>query len=71
MKTVSESYLMGIREGREYLKRFTPNLQDARDVLANIESTLRWGFSGGGEVADMLRGERDFWRNQIKKGLVA
>ena len=66
MKTVSQSYLMGIREGREYLKHFKPDLDAMQGVLANIKSTLRMGFSG--EVGDMLRGERDFWINQIKKG---
>ncbi|MEO5867233.1 MAG: hypothetical protein ABIQ19_09000 [Sphingomonas sp.] len=69
MQQFSDTYLMGIREGREYLNRFRPNLAEARDVLANIECTLRRGF--GREVAEMLRGERDFWRNQIKKGALS
>lgn len=68
MQTVTDSYLMGIREGREYLKRYNPTADEAREVLANIESTLRRGF--GSEVAEMLRGERDFWRNQLAKGLL-
>lgn len=67
MQPVTQEYLAGIREGREYLKRFKPDLADARAVLANVESTLK-GFTG--PVGDMLRGERDFWRNQIRKGLI-
>lgn len=67
--TVTDTYLMGIREGREYLQRFRPSIDDARAVLANIEMTLRQGF--GREVGDMLRGERDFWRLQIRKGIVS
>lgn len=67
-KTVSESYLSGIREGRDYLKRFRPTAEEAREVLANVRGTLK-GFKNG-PVADMLRGERDFWDNQLKKGLL-
>lgn len=64
-KQVTESYIDGIREGREFLKAHKPSVSDMRDILANIIDTLK-GFSSG-PVADLLRGERDFWRKQIAK----
>lgn len=67
MREISESYLTGIRDGREYLKRFKPTLFDMRELLRNLEATLE-GFKAG-PVAEHLRGERDFWKNQIKKEL--
>jgi hypothetical protein len=57
----TEAYIMGIKEGRELLKA-NPDI-DIEAVIANIKSTLQ-GFTG--EVAEMLRGERDFWINQLK-----
>lgn len=65
-KTVTAEYLMGISEGRDYLKRF--GAEDAQAHLDNIERTIRSGFDASSPVGQMLRGERDFWRNQIKKG---
>jgi hypothetical protein len=65
-RTVTAEYVDGIREGRSYLRRFNPGRAEMRELLANIESTLR-GFRGG-PVAEMLRGERDFWRNQMRTG---
>lgn len=67
MNQVSESYLTGIRDGREYKRRFNPGLFAMREVLRNIEQTLH-GFKSG-PVAEHLRGERDFWKNQIKEEL--
>lgn len=67
MREISESYLAGIRDGREYKRRFNPSLFAMREVLHNIKQTLE-GFKSG-PVAEHLRGERDFWKNQIKKEL--
>lgn len=72
MKTVSQAYLLGVRDERQMLNaEKTKGEQDlpqlARDMLANIESTLRQGFSG--EMAEYMRGGRDFWRHQIKRRL--
>lgn len=64
MKTVSSSYLDGIREGREVFSR--EGLTYAADHLANIRSTMR-GFAASSPVGQMLRGERDFWIDQIKR----
>lgn len=64
-RTVSAEYLDGIREGRDYLRRFQPTRDDMQRLLENCSDTLR-GFNGG-PVADLLRGERDFWRHQLAK----
>ena len=69
MKTVSAAYLLGIRDERQLLNeakaRGELDRGFAREILANIEATLRQGFSG--EMAQYMRGGRDFWRNQIKR----
>ena len=66
MQTVTECYLLGIREGRDYLKQFAPSIEEMRALAANCETLLKQGFAR--EMADVFRGERDFWRNQINKG---
>lgn len=65
MKPVSQAYILGIKEGRALLTA-TPDLDraDILDIIDNLTSTIKRGFSG--DVADMLRGERDFWKNQLK-----
>lgn len=67
MKEVSEAYLTGIRDGREYKERFKPTLFDMREILQIHERTLE-GFKSG-PIAEHLRGERDFWKHQIEKEL--
>jgi hypothetical protein len=64
VKTVSAEYLLGIREGREWLKRFGP--ADAQANLDNLTRTARL-FDAANPVGQMLRGERDFWRLQVRK----
>lgn len=63
---VPAAYIVGIKEGRSLLKA-NPDYkrEDIQAIIANIKSTLK-GFSG--DVAQMLRGELDFWNNQLKKG---
>ncbi len=63
MKTVTAEYLQGIREGREYLRRFGD--EDAQAHLDNLNRTLE-GFSSSSPVGQVLLGERDFWLNQLK-----
>ena len=72
LQTVSSSYLDGIREGRELLKVWqaegpvdVPAL--ARASLVTLDRLCRQ-YGAQSPVGQMLRGERDFWRNQIKKG---
>lgn len=62
--TVTAEYLDGIREGRAML-RADPTC-DKRAILANVEATIK-GFAASSPVGQLLRGERDFWRNQIRK----
>lgn len=62
--TVTAEYLEGIREGRATLKR--EGMANARTHLDNLTATART-FAASSPVGQMLRGERDFWRNQVKK----
>lgn len=69
---ISSAYLMGIRDERALLRDMQARgeydaRRDSRAMLATIESTLAEGFSG--EMADYMRGGRDFWRNQCKLAL--
>jgi hypothetical protein len=64
-KSVTSDYLMGIREGRETLRRCGPEMAHAE--LENLNATIRM-FGASHPVGQLLRGERDFWRNQIKIG---
>lgn len=68
MQTVTAEYIEGIKEGRASLRKHGPTI--ARDELDNLNRTCRL-FSAQSPVGQMLRGERDFWRNQIAKGLVS
>lgn len=71
--TVSAAYIDGIRDERALLRQMQAAGEDvssmAPEILRNIESTLK-GFTSG-PVAESLRGGRDFWRNQIRKGVEA
>lgn len=68
MQTVSQAYLLGIREGRAFWgqlqKDGIADLAHAREALANCGECLAMGFAG--ELRDMMRGERDFWLQRIK-----
>lgn len=65
-QTVSEEYLMGIREGREALRRCGMGI--AQQELANLTLTCR-RFAASSAVGQYLRGERDFWKHQLSKGV--
>lgn len=69
-QATSQTYLLGISEGRAALKHMQERgdylgLPDARAILAASEALLGEGFAG--DMRDCLKGERDFWRNQIRK----
>ena len=64
MQTVTAEYLEGIKEGRAAFKQH--GLSIAHDELANLNNTIK-GFAASSPVGQMLRGERDFWRNQLKR----
>ncbi len=61
---VSQYYLEGIKDGRRAFREYGMSI--AQSEIDNLKSTLR-GFSGQSPVGQMLRGELDFWRNQIKR----
>jgi hypothetical protein len=62
-QTVTAEYLDGIREGRETFKR--EGLTNATDHIDNLNRTIA-GFAASSPVGQLLRGERDFWRNQLR-----
>lgn len=64
MRTVTQEYLDGIAEGRATLKR--DGGEYAADHLDVCTRAARQ-FDAQSPVGQLLRGERDFWRNQVKK----
>jgi hypothetical protein len=64
MQIVSEHYIEGIKEGRAAFKR--EGLEFGADHLTNLSRTIK-GFAASSPVGQMLRGERDFWINQLAK----
>ena len=67
MNTVSQEYLMGIKEGREIFEKYGTENFSIQERIDNLKSTLK-GFSKTSPVGQMLLGELDFWKNQAKKG---
>lgn len=61
---ITAEYLEGIKEGRAWLRRYGSD--DAPAILDNLNRTIK-GFDAQSPVRQMLRGERDFWRNQLKQ----
>ena len=68
-QTVTQSYCLGIREGRPTLNRFQYDgiacLSVAREALANARARLSSGLSD--EMREFTQGEHDFWLNQVGK----
>lgn len=60
---VSEMYLEGIKDGRERLVKYDC---DPQEELDSLNRTIR-GFGASSPVGQMLRGERDFWINHLKR----
>ncbi len=59
---VTQSYLDGIAEGRALMRQgVTP-----ADALPNLAALCRQ-FAADSPVGQLYRGERDFWRLQLKK----
>ncbi len=67
-RTVTHAYVMGIGEGRAMWQRLDregrANLESARECLGHVRECLGMGFAG--DIAEMMRGERDFWLQRIK-----
>lgn len=66
MQTVTAEYLMGIKEGRELLRKYGTESITIQDRIDNLKRTMK-GFPTSTPVGQMLRGELDFWRNQAKR----
>ena len=71
-ETVSDDYLLGISEGRTFLRAWPEynrgeamTVDDMRQCEAACSANMARGFSGA--MREVFRGERDFWRNQIRK----
>lgn len=64
---VTQEYLQGIKDARAVFK--AEGMQNAREHLDNLNSTIQ-GLCASSPVGQHLRGERDFWANQLQvKGL--
>ena len=68
MQTYTQEYIMGIREGREILKKYGTELISIDERIENLKSTLK-GFDRSSPVGQMLQGELDFWKNQKKESV--
>lgn len=66
-KPVTTAYLDGIKDGRSFLSAHGPfdrsEIERLRDNAAQVAK-----MNAGNAVAEFARGERDFWRNQLKRG---
>ena len=64
MQTVTDAYLMGIKEGRDQFKQFGLSVS-IEERINNLKSTLK-GFNRSSSVGQMLLGELHFWENKRK-----
>lgn len=63
MKTYTETYILGIKEGREVLNSF-PDICPKQEY----EGCKRLLIGASDTMKEFYKGQRDFWHNQIKKG---
>jgi hypothetical protein len=64
MQEVSQEYIEGIKEGREWITKYPD--QDPAEMLDQLKRAKK-GFASNSPVGQMLLGEIDFWKNQQKK----
>jgi hypothetical protein len=69
-QTVSQYYIEGISEGVSMLKAWqaeglTDVTELARASLTNVDRLCRQ-YDAQSPVGQLMRGERDFWRNKLK-----
>lgn len=67
---VSEEYVMGINEGESILRSWIadygqPSIEEMQAFRDNAIARLKERPSRN--IAEMARGERDFWKGQLKK----
>lgn len=68
--TVTDSYLIGILEGRAMMSEMKARGEvitnaEMQAFVDNARANIKRGFAR--EFADVFKGERDFWLNQLKK----
>ena len=64
MQTVTEAYIMGIKEGRSMLTN-NPDMT-VNDMQECLATCARLNKEHSQPMKDVFIGERDFWKNQIK-----
>ena len=64
MRKVAQEYIDGILEGAKAFKLYS--LEDAQERLEGLERLCK-RFDAQSPVGQMMRGERDFWRNKLRK----
>ena len=68
MKTVSDAYLLGISEGRSLLRSMQSRGDYSPDMAPELLASAKRAAKGqSGTMAQVARGEIDFWRNQVAK----
>lgn len=67
MTSISDSYILGIKEGRSFLTN-NPDLR-IEDMKQEVETCKRLALSHSQPMKDIFKGQVDFWNNQIKKGI--
>lgn len=63
-QTYHQFYIEGILEGADYAKKY--GKEDAAAHISNLNRTIK-GFASDSSVGQMLRGERDYWKNVLAK----
>lgn len=68
MTSVTSEYIAGIKEGRSLLNANPETTEvEMKMHVITLNAMLKSGYSK--PMKDLFKGERDFWRNQIKKGI--
>lgn len=73
MKTVTQSYLDGIKEGRATLRALgdNPSPDAIRSMFKSVQAQHKRsrGIAYGAlsDFVELRRGEMDFWKNQVSK----
>lgn len=66
-KTTTAAYLLGISEGRQFLRNYGPfNAQEMQSILDNCNKCCALNHPDS-ELGQAAIGERDFWQLQVRK----
>lgn len=61
---ITQEYLEGLKDGRAFMQAYQPSFEEMLEILDNLNNSMK-NFSAG-PVKEMMKGERDFWKFQIK-----